>query len=158
MDAGTPLDPEGPLALPGKYTATLTVNGRKYTQPFTVKEDPRVHVSMGELQKQLNLAKLIDKALKQAVTAHGEIERMLNENKGILPPPSTDSLMSLQRTGNPSFASVAGNLASLAPAVQGADAAPTQGELEVYALSRRQLDDLLARWHKAEAAISKSGK
>ncbi len=147
-DAGTPLDPEGPLALPGKYTATLTVDGKSYTKPFTVKEDPRVHVSMSELQKQLNLSKLIDKALKEAVTAHGEIGRLLNEKKGSLSPSSVDSLSSLQSKGNPTFASVAGNLASLVPAVQGADAAPTQGELEVYALTRKQLDQLLARWHK----------
>ncbi len=158
VDAGTPLDPEGPLVLPGKYTATLLVDGKKYTQPFTVKEDPRVHVSMEELRQQLNLAKLIDKALKEAVTTHSEIHKMLDQKKGSLTPPMMDSLSVLQSGGNPSFASVAGNLASLVPAVQGADAAPTQGELEVYSLTRKQLDALLARWHKTQAELSKSAK
>ena len=33
----------GPMVLPGTYTATLTVDGRSYTQPITVVPDPRVH-------------------------------------------------------------------------------------------------------------------
>ena len=32
----------GPTVLPGNYTVKLTVNGKSYTQPLTVKMDPRV--------------------------------------------------------------------------------------------------------------------
>jgi photosystem II stability/assembly factor-like uncharacterized protein len=34
--------PSTPWANPGTYTAKLTVNGKSYTQPITVKQDPRV--------------------------------------------------------------------------------------------------------------------
>jgi photosystem II stability/assembly factor-like uncharacterized protein len=37
----TPPSPEGPLALPGTYTLKLTVDGKAFTQPLTVKNDPR---------------------------------------------------------------------------------------------------------------------
>jgi hypothetical protein len=33
----TPLAPQGPLALPGEYTVRLTVDGKSYTQPLTIK-------------------------------------------------------------------------------------------------------------------------
>jgi hypothetical protein len=34
--------PTTPLVAPGTYTVKLTVNGRSYTQPLSVKQDPRV--------------------------------------------------------------------------------------------------------------------
>jgi photosystem II stability/assembly factor-like uncharacterized protein len=38
----TPLEPKGPRAVPGEYTVRLIVGGQTYTQPLTVKMDPRV--------------------------------------------------------------------------------------------------------------------
>ena len=47
----------GPLAPPGNYQARLTVNGKTYTQPFTIKKDPRLtNVSDDDLMKQFDLA------------------------------------------------------------------------------------------------------
>jgi hypothetical protein len=37
--------PSTPWANPGTYTVKLTVNGKSYTQPITVKQDPRVKTS-----------------------------------------------------------------------------------------------------------------
>jgi photosystem II stability/assembly factor-like uncharacterized protein len=45
----------GPMVLPGTYTATLTVNGRGYTQPITVVQDPRVNVPPAALAAQFQL-------------------------------------------------------------------------------------------------------
>ena len=45
----------GMMVLPGTYTATLTVNGRHYTQPVTVIPDPRVNVSTAALAAQFRL-------------------------------------------------------------------------------------------------------
>src|SRR6202790_1510575 len=44
--------PLGAFALPGEYTVKLTVDGKTYTQPLTVKMDPRIKTSPGDLQKQ----------------------------------------------------------------------------------------------------------
>jgi photosystem II stability/assembly factor-like uncharacterized protein len=45
----------GPMALPGAYTATLTVNGTRYTQPITVVQDPRITVPAAALTAQFRL-------------------------------------------------------------------------------------------------------
>ena len=45
----------GPMVLPGTYTATLTVNGRKFSQPITVVQDPRVSVTAAGLEAQFQL-------------------------------------------------------------------------------------------------------
>ncbi len=157
VDAGTPLDPRGPLCLPGRYTVTLAVNGKTYTRPFLVKEDPRVHASMQALEKQLQVCESIDQALKQAVGAHGDIGKLLEGKGSKLPSTIVDSLTSLENGSDPSFESVAGHLASLVTAIEGVDAAPTQGEMEVYAYSRAQLDGLLSRWQRAQVAVKKLG-
>ncbi len=48
----TPREPEGPLVLPGVYTAALTVDGRTFTRPLAVAMDPRVKVPAAELAAQ----------------------------------------------------------------------------------------------------------
>jgi hypothetical protein len=45
----------GPMMLPGTYTAKLTVNGRSYTQPITVVQDPRITVPAAALAAQFRL-------------------------------------------------------------------------------------------------------
>ena len=51
----TPLTPQGPLVLPGVYTLTLTVDGKKMTQQVTVKNDPRSPGSARDLKEQHEL-------------------------------------------------------------------------------------------------------
>jgi photosystem II stability/assembly factor-like uncharacterized protein len=57
----TPLGPEGVLALPGTYTVKLTAGGKTFTQPLTLKKDPRASISALGLQQQFALAtKIVD--------------------------------------------------------------------------------------------------
>jgi len=44
--------PTSPWAMPGNYTAVLTVNGKKYEQPLRLVMDPRVKTSSDDLKKQ----------------------------------------------------------------------------------------------------------
>ncbi len=48
--------PEGILALPGKYVARLTVEGKPYSAPIELLSDPRAKISEADLQKQFTLA------------------------------------------------------------------------------------------------------
>jgi len=48
----TPTIPQGPLVLPGVYTVTLTVDGKKLSQKVTVKNDPRSPVGAQDLREQ----------------------------------------------------------------------------------------------------------
>ncbi|WKN43376.1 WD40/YVTN/BNR-like repeat-containing protein [Tunicatimonas pelagia] len=49
---------DGPQAVPGKYTARLTLNGESQEQPFEILKDPRVKSTQEDLQAQFNF--LID--------------------------------------------------------------------------------------------------
>jgi len=46
--------PTSPWAMPGNYTAVLTVNGKKYEQPLRLVMDPRVKTSSDDLKKQFD--------------------------------------------------------------------------------------------------------
>jgi hypothetical protein len=70
----TPRDqPEGALAAPGDYTATLSVGGRTYRQSLTVKPDPRVRASQSDLVEQLALAKQITSGLAVSYDAYYQV-------------------------------------------------------------------------------------
>jgi Uncharacterized protein related to plant photosystem II stability/assembly factor len=59
-----PID-TSPWVMPGKYSVVLKIGGRTFTQPLTVKIDPRVRASLADLQKQFDLSKqLYDTRLK----------------------------------------------------------------------------------------------
>jgi hypothetical protein len=58
----------GPMVLPGVYTARLTVNGRSYTQPVTVVQDPRVTLPAAALAAQFHLQQRMVAGI--AVTYH----------------------------------------------------------------------------------------
>jgi photosystem II stability/assembly factor-like uncharacterized protein len=55
--------PRGIMALPGKYTVKLTVDGQSYTQPLTVVNDPRSKVPQADLVAEYNLATTLMDAL-----------------------------------------------------------------------------------------------
>lgn len=54
IDAGNP--ERGPLALPGRYTIKLLVDGKDATVPLELKPDPRVQVTATDLADQVQLA------------------------------------------------------------------------------------------------------
>ncbi len=49
-------DPTSPWVLPANYTVKLAVNGKTYTQPLTVKLDPRVKTLVTDLKTQHDLS------------------------------------------------------------------------------------------------------
>ena len=55
--------------LPGTYQVRLTAGGRTYTQPLTVKLDPRSTATAEELSKQFDLSLNCWRALGQAADA-----------------------------------------------------------------------------------------
>ncbi|MDE3151471.1 MAG: glycoside hydrolase, partial [Gemmatimonadota bacterium] len=139
---GTPVDPRGPLALPGRYTISLTANGTTETRPLTVRMDPRVRVPAPALRAQLALALAVDSALGRATAAHRKVADYLATHGGSLSRAMADSA----RAVADGLASADGVLASLATAVVAADAEPTQGERGVLAEAQHQVDGLLKQW------------
>ena len=123
------------------------------TQPLEVRLDPRVHVGDDALREQLALELEIGATLDQAVTAHREITKLLSERRDGLPAATAEELAAIADDGKPNLAGVAGVLATLATAVQGADAAPTQGQAAVLAEYRGQVEELVARWKRIVAGL-----
>ncbi|MFN8355897.1 MAG: glycoside hydrolase [Spirosomataceae bacterium] len=59
-------DATSPWVLPGNYTVCLTVNGTTYTQPLTVKMDPRIKTTASDLKIQHDLSLACYESQKQA--------------------------------------------------------------------------------------------
>ncbi len=152
---GTLIGPEGPLVLPGKYTVSLSVNGKELRQPLTVKMDPRVQVPVEALKDQLALARDVAATLAEVVKTFRAIDPILKARQkekqtGAL----IDSLEVLTTKGRSSLSAVAGVLTKLAGAVQSADAAPTQGQREVFGQYRKNYTGLLHRWQALESRLN----
>jgi photosystem II stability/assembly factor-like uncharacterized protein len=61
--------PKPPLALPGRYTVKLTVNGRSHSQSLVLKMDPRVKTSQADLEKMFRAESRVAKNLADLSTA-----------------------------------------------------------------------------------------
>ncbi len=149
---GTPLEPEGVLVLPGKYTVALTVDGKTLTQPFEIKLDPRVHVSGADLKQQFDFAQFVYSDLLNAFRRYEKIKSIIEKNS---PSAENDSLSSIANKGEENFASVIGGLSGLINTIEEADAAPTQGQRDVDKMYKDQLSDLMNRWKGIEDFLKK---
>ncbi len=147
----TPPSPTGPWVMPGQYTVKLTAGGQSYTQPLTVRMDPRVKTPALALQQQFTLSKqLYDdvraaaEALEQARAMRAQLAQIRPRAQGA----TADAVSAFDTKltaiagaaggggegggrsgggGPDTLASVRGQLASLMGVLQQADvAAPTQ--------------------------------
>ncbi|MCW3051585.1 MAG: hypothetical protein JWN14_755 [Chthonomonadales bacterium] len=80
----TPASPEGPLALPGVYTVTLTVTGKAYTQTVTVRNDPRSPASPGDLREQHELQMSVYRCAQDSWDAYHQITAVRTSIAGLL--------------------------------------------------------------------------
>ena len=71
--------PAGPLALPGTYSARLTIDDWSMTQPFTLLRDPRVAVSAADLAEQFQLQIQIRDTLSAIATGVNTIRSLTRQ-------------------------------------------------------------------------------
>lgn len=78
-----------PWAMPGSYTVVLTANGKSYSQPLTVRMDPRVKAAPAVLSSQFQLSmKLYQTALRvtpaaaQSVDLQKQVKDLLKTAQG----------------------------------------------------------------------------
>lgn len=150
-----PREPQGPLALPGRYQVRLTVDGKSYVQPLILGMDPRVKTTAQDLEKQFALEKTLVDGVEKATQATREIrearvagriseetERKLagarrgEEDAGAVQPLS------------PSLSQISGTLSQLVSVVDSADAAPTSQASRAAEQALAQLQIVLAEWKK----------
>jgi hypothetical protein len=176
----TPPAPTSPWAAPGPYTVRLTVDGKSYTQPLTLKMDPRVTTPTLGLAQQFTLSKQLYDGVLAVQKAQEEIRALrdrLSSRRASLsgePSRSAESL-ALQTLGQQlsalegqagggfgggrgaapegpeTFASITGTLNQLMGLLQGADVTPTTQLVSAVAERRAALNKLLAQWTALKA-------
>ena len=85
----TPLEPRGALALPGHYTAKLTVEGKAYSQPFVVKMDPRVKTPTAELARQFTMQSEAAAGMNESFEELAEVKSTREQVKAAMEKPSS---------------------------------------------------------------------
>jgi hypothetical protein len=133
----------GVWVLPGEYTVVLTVEGKSYRQPLTVRMDPRVKTLPADLQRQFADSQRAASALKgvqeavakgtaieeQLVKAPGSLELQDFQRKlsGVLgkPDPEYGAVSRPVDTDTTSLRHLQGKLRMVLYALQSADVAPT---------------------------------
>jgi hypothetical protein len=148
---GTPVVPEGPYVLPGKYKIVLGVNGRTYSAPLEVREDPRVKISLADLGSSYALSQRIAAALGRTQKNYGEQESVLDQlgklSLDSRTRPLADRIREKPAEGTPTFESVDGLLTSVEDDLEAADIAPTAAQRAVVADAQTKLADAERRWN-----------
>ena len=163
----TPRLPLGPTALPGTYTVRLTVDGKIFTAPLTVKMDPRVKISEAELQKkfkaEMKLASIMDQT-NQALSQAASIRSQLNDLDASSRDALKDALAEFQKkltevVGAPggffappsqqvTLSRVNGNASTLYQQIWQVDAAPTSSQTEVLSSTEQASAAILKQWNE----------
>jgi hypothetical protein len=73
-------DATSPWVLPGNYSVKMTINGKIYTQMFTIKQDPRVK-TRPDLMKQIHDMSMVCYEAKQKINAKLVLQKKEGTNK-----------------------------------------------------------------------------
>ena len=87
-----------PWVMPGMYTVKFTVDGKTFTQTFEVKMDPRVKISMVELQQVHDAAYLSYDGRKRCMYVLRQLGSIRQQIKILLPKANTDIAKQLNAT------------------------------------------------------------
>jgi hypothetical protein len=157
--------PTAPWAPPGRYTVRLTVNGKSYTQPLTLRLDPRVQTPAAGLQQLAALTREMYDAAARSRAAYREARALSDSVSGatrvqldsIAPAPRPQP-----RGGGfgrprgpmppPTLESASNAALAAAMAMQDAEVTPTAAQVAVCARARAQVNQVLARWARIRRA------
>lgn len=167
----------GPWAPPGLYTLRLTVDGKTFTQPLTLKMDPRVKTSLPDLMKQFTMARQISeeqakvqKAQLESNRLRGQIQalsaKLENGQESLAIQTETldrkmTSIAGAAPAGNPgasgveepvsgetTLRSLAAAWGELDRAIESADAAPTADAVTAFAHNQAMTRRILGEWEE----------
>jgi photosystem II stability/assembly factor-like uncharacterized protein len=153
----TPRMPLGPAVLPGTYTIRLTVDGKSYTHPLTVKIDPRVRASPADLQQQFALATHVAAMIERDFTAIVEaraLRAQLDTAKAHAPNANVRAAIDTLNAHIEalSITRLNGQLSSLLETIDGVDARPTTQATQAVTTMQQLLNDAISAWMKIRGA------
>lgn len=158
----TPLEPQGPLVLPGTYTVRLTAGGRTESRTLVVKMDPRVRATTADLQllhtAQVAMAASLDELAKADLAVHSVAEQIAapaNADLAVQISSYSAALKVLMdgsesdtKDPRPGLDDVTNEATALYGELQQADAAPTAAQLEASSHVQREGKEALEEWEK----------
>ena len=166
----TPLPPQGPLVMPGKYEVRLSVSGQAYRKTFEVKMDPRVSFTRNALQSALQLQLKISDALGQNFAAYRQVKELRTRLAELTKRPSGDAVAAaasaldkkaadlagesvaiLETPTTGSFLTVNDSLTALIALVDGADIGPSEAEAAAYQNLCETLNKALDEWNSLKS-------
>ncbi len=162
--------PSGPWVLPGQYTVVLTANGKSYSQPLTIKMDPRVKTPLIGLQQQFKLSNDLYTQLLTLSPAAEEATALRKQLKDLQPKATGEALVAIKtldeklqtlaggatrRPGAgaepPTLGGLKTKFLTLFGVFQEADVAPSTQAAAAVAELQKQLPPLMERWKAMQA-------
>jgi hypothetical protein len=170
--------PRGVTALPGTYTVRLTVAGKSYSEPLSIKMDPRIKTSAAELQKQFEAAIEVSRRQSEINEAQRSVKEVLlqarqlrskaSQNAALVPALDAFIQKAEDVAGAPAdrfgvlpskpakehedLESLHSKFAKIFSAINGGDLAPTMEAMQAFGTAQRDLAAVMAKW---EAFTSK---
>jgi photosystem II stability/assembly factor-like uncharacterized protein len=163
----TPLPPQGPLALPGKYEVRLKAGSEVFRQPLEVKMDPRVAAARNELQSSLELQLKISALLEKNFDGYqqtkglrarlAELMKRQKEDPIAVAASALDAkVAALQGEATPiletpktaTFMAVNDTLTALVALVDGADFAPSEESFAAYRRICKGSNETFSSWQE----------
>jgi photosystem II stability/assembly factor-like uncharacterized protein len=166
-----------PWVMPGTYTIKLTANGKEYTQPLTVRMDPRVKTTTPVLQQQHDLSLKAYKGREDALHAYDQVHRLRAAIAVLLPRVPTTLSAALKTLdekaaplegaprrgpgrgapgGAPSqlkpFAQLQSDYATIFAILQEADVAPTVQALDALMTTQKAAAETASAWMQLQQA------
>ncbi len=161
----TPRVPLGPLALPGRYTVKLTVNGHSYSEPLTLKMDPRVktpHEGLAQMfQMESRIASMmtdISPLLSEAQSAREQLQKLAGQTSG----PVAEAVSAFEKkladilgpgegprgpgAAAPTIIGLSGGIGGLYGEVDRADSTPTTAQRVATAETEKRFSEVMKQW------------
>lgn len=127
--------PTAPWVRPATYTVKLTVDGKSYRQPITVKQDPRVKTPAVTMER---IYSLTESAYMGAVEAQQAAQQAQSANQAI----ATE------------LTSAVTSLTGVMNSLQAADAPPTALQVKTLTTALTNARAVVAKWRAARGAAS----
>ncbi|MEP6732102.1 MAG: glycoside hydrolase [bacterium] len=159
-----------PWAPPGSYTVKLTADGKSYTQPLTLRLDPRIRTSQAALAQLASLSKEMFDGARAAHVAQMDArstsdrvtDAALKAQIDALAPPAQrgggrrgggggGGFGAAAPAGPPTLESVSNAMLAAAMSLQGADVAPTARQIDAASKERAQYKEVMAKWKSLSA-------
>jgi hypothetical protein len=169
-------EPAAPWVMPGRYTVKLTAGGQTYTEPLTVKMDPRVRTPLPGLMQQFTLAKqcydgqVAASKIEQEARSMRQKLQQARERAGS--GPAADAIAAFDKQiveiagsggggrrfgrgaprGADTIATVSAELGLLMRNIENADLAPTAPTVAAVAGRRGAMARLTSRWNALKSS------